>query len=102
MTFTPKRVAYPTLSKRECTIRIGTAYNIPFPWEDVTTPAVKDWLENVAGARNCRPEYIFMSALPTVSALCGPDTRLKICGKGFHFERLNNFLCILGETGASK
>lgn len=98
---TPKRFMPSTLSDSECIRRIGTAYSVKFPWEHVVSPNLKSWLNLVARSRKCRPEYILLASLPTISALCGSKTVIEI-STGFHEERLNCFMCILGDSGASK
>ena len=101
MYLTPKRFAPSCLTDAECLKRVGSAYATPFPWDQVCGEELKDWLYLVAGARKCRPEYLLLSMLPTIAAVCGPETKLEIA-PGYHEERLNMFMCVLGETGASK
>lgn len=59
------------------------------------------WIAAVGASRKCRPEYLLLSMLPTISALSGPKTTVDL-EKDFHVERLNLYLCLLGATGASK
>lgn len=98
---TPSKRFVSTLSDKECIKRVGAAYNISLPWEDVLDEELKQWLDSVAGSRKCRPEYVFLAMLPTISVLCGPDVMIAIDSE-FHLEKLNIYLCLLGATGASK
>lgn len=64
-----------SLSTEECLKRVGAAYAEEFPWTSILDESLCQWFSHLGGARKCRPEYLFLSCLPTISALCGPLTK---------------------------
>ena len=81
--------------------RIGAAMNKGFPWEQVLSKEASSWINTLGCAHNTKPEYIFLSSLTAIAALAGPKTRVVI-NAGTYEEKLNTYLCILGDAGASK
>ena len=49
-----------------------------FPWHDVFDTPLLDWLEIFSRAHNTVKEIMFAAILPTVSALLGPNTCVKV------------------------
>ncbi|KAJ7387527.1 hypothetical protein OS493_000858 [Desmophyllum pertusum] len=52
-----------------------------FPRRDVFDAPLLDWLETFSRAHNTVMEFMFVAILPTVSALLGPNTCVKVLHK---------------------
>lgn len=61
---------------------------------------VFNWMNIFGGSRNTRPEFIFLSSLPCVAAICGPGTLVKV--REEYCEKINIFLLTLAEPGSNK
>ena len=70
-----------------------------FPWHDVFDAPLLDWLKTVSRAHNKVKEIMFAAILPTVSALLGPNTCVKVLET--YEEPFNIFVC-LAEPKAGK
>ena len=71
-----------------------------FPWHDVFDAPLLDWLETFSRAHNTVKEIMFAAILPTVSALLGPNTCVKVLET--YEEPVNIFLVCLAEPKAGK
>lgn len=71
-----------------------------FPWRDLFDAPLLDWLETFSRAHNTVKEIMFAAILPTVSALLGPNTCVKVFET--YEEPVNIFLVCLAEPKAGK
>lgn len=71
-----------------------------FLWHDVFDASLLDWLETFSRAHNTVKEIMFAAILPTVSALLGPNTCVKVLET--YEEPVNIFLVCLAEPKAGK
>ena len=88
------------ISEKQRLHRIGAAMTQNFPWDGIMSNQAKTWIQTVAGAHNTKAEYVFLSSLAAIAALAGPQTRVTIHEHTYE-EKLNTFMCILGDAGAS-
>ena len=88
------------ISEKQRLHRIGAAMTQNFPWDGIMSNQAKTWIQTVAGAHNTEAEYVFLSSLAAIAALAGPQTRVTIHEHTYE-EKLNTFMCILGDAGAS-
>ena len=72
---------------------------ISFPWDDAVPPVLKSWFETLAKAHNTVPEYIFMGAIATCSALMGP-TYVQV--RETYEEPVNIYALCVGFPGSGK
>lgn len=101
MAYTPTRFLKTDIGETERLKRVGAAMLRKLNWSMVLPKEQEDWLMTVAGANNTKPEYLFCSALTALTSLAGPDTKV-VVNQGLYEERLNTYMCILGDAGASK
>lgn len=71
-----------------------------FPWMELFEPPLLDWLETFSRAHNTVKEIMVSAILPTVSALLGPNTCVKVLET--YEEPVNIFLVCLAEPKEGK
>ena len=72
---------------------IQEAQNCQIPWNEVSKPAIGEWLSLFAKAKGTCKEFLLASCLPTVSALMG-NSVVEIFED--HEERVNLYILALG------
>ena len=78
---------------------IKEARSVSFPWDSIS-PAIKTWLEAMAGSVNTQPEFLLLAALSATSCLMGPDCVFHVRDR--HQEPCNIFTICLCEPGTGK
>ena len=78
---------------------IKEARSVSFPWDSIS-PAIKTWLEAMAGSVNTQPEFLLLAALSATSCLMGPDCVFHVRDR--HQEPCNVFTICLCEPGTGK
>lgn len=101
MAYTPNRFMKTDIGDQERQKRIGSAMLRKLDWLKVLPLEQRSWMLALAGAHNTKAEYLFFSSLTSLAALAGPNTKVVVTD-GLYEEKLNTFMCILGDAGASK
>ena len=82
-----------------CTYK--TAYRIKFPWDRIFEEDILGWLSTFETATNCPVNLIVPATLSLMSALCGPNTKVKSNGNSFK-STLNQNLFAVSDAGGGK